>query len=123
MLVFYFVFLTVKVEYIIGTPISDLGVALGNSLKNGYYKPKKCGIMGGFISKCLTNEDNKTYYMGHVILNLWQRCDGNRTLDDLVKLMSEDNTKTECTPTVIKEMLDLLETRKLITYHKLLVSD
>jgi len=85
-------------------------------LKNMYDKPKKCGIMEGFMNKRLTNEDNTTYYMGRAILNLWQKCDGNRTLDDLVKLMSEENTETEYTTPLIKEMLDLLETRKLITY-------
>ena len=72
--------------------------------------------MGGFVNKRLTNEDNQTCYMGRAILNLWQKCDGNRTLDDLVKLMSEENTKTEYTTPLIKEMLDILETRKLITY-------
>lgn len=74
------------------------------------------------MNKCLTNEDNKTYYMGRIILDLWQRCNGSRTLDDLAKLMSEENTETEYTPALIKEMLDLLESRKLITYTDFLKS-
>lgn len=85
-------------------------------MKNIHHNPKKCGSMDGFMDKCLTNEDDKRYRMGSIILNLWQKCDGKRTLDDLAKLMSEENTETEYTNALIKEMLDLLEARKLITY-------
>ncbi len=83
-------------------------------MKNGCYKPRKCGVMEGFMDKCLISGDNKKYYMGRIILGLWQKCDGNRTVDDLAKLMSENNNETEYTPTVIAEMIDLLETKKLI---------
>jgi hypothetical protein len=89
-------------------------------LKKTYCKPKKCGNMDGFISKWVTNEDNTTYHMGPIIIGLWQKCDGNRTLDDLTKLMSEENTENTYTPTIIKGMLDLLEARKLITYTSLI---
>lgn len=74
------------------------------------------------MKECLTNEDDTKYYMGRIILRLWRKCDGNRTLDDLMKLMSEENAETQCTPALIKEMLDLLETRKLITYRNFLGS-
>lgn len=85
-------------------------------MKNTHDKPKKCGIMEGFMNKCLTNEDNTLYHIGPIILNLWQKCDGRRTLRDLTKLMSEENTETEYTAASIEGMLDLLEARKLITY-------
>ncbi len=74
------------------------------------------------MDKCLTNENDIRYRMGSIILNLWRRCDGKRTLDDLAKLMSEENTETEYTTALIKEMLDLLEARKLITYTNSLTS-
>ncbi len=93
-------------------------------MKNISDKPKKCGITG-FINKNLTNEDNTSYYLGPIILELWRNCDGNRTVDDLVKLISkesEENTEIPYTATLINEMLNLLEARKLITYTTFLGS-
>jgi hypothetical protein len=72
--------------------------------------------MDGFMDKCLTNEDDIIYRMGATILDLWRKCDGRRTPNDLAKLMSNENTNTEYGSAMIIEMLDLLETRKLITY-------
>ncbi len=86
-------------------------------MKNNNEKPKKCGT-AGFMNKNLTNEDNTSYQMGPIILELWRKCNGNRTVDELVKQMSEENKEIEHTPSLINEMLDLLHSRKLITYKE-----
>jgi len=68
------------------------------------------------MQNSLTNEDNITYRMGSGILSLWRRCDGKRNLEDLTKLMSEEHTGSGHTQASIQEMLDLLETKRLIIY-------
>jgi hypothetical protein len=80
------------------------------------HTPKKCGTINGFMRNSLTNRDNVTYNMGSSLLNLWRICDGKRTLSDLTKMMSEEHTEAGYAPASIKEMLDLLETKKLINY-------
>jgi len=87
-----------------------------DSLKTNQYTPKKCGTLDGFMRNSLTNNDNITYHIGSGILNLWRRCDGNRNLVDLTKLMSEEHTEGGYALATIQEMLDLLETKKLINY-------
>jgi len=52
---------------------------------------------------------------------LWKKCDGNKTIEELARLMSEENpekTEGEHTSAVIKEILDILEEKKLISYLK-----
>jgi hypothetical protein len=68
------------------------------------------------MQNSLTNKDNITYHIGSGILSLWRRCDGKRTLKDLTKLMSEEYTESGHTQASIQEMLDLLETKSLISY-------
>ncbi len=89
-------------------------------MKDQSPKPKKRGT-AAFIGNYLTNEDDTSYYMGSSVLMLWRNCDGNRTVEELAKLMSEEHTdapEKEHTPALIKEMLDILERKKLISYMK-----
>ena len=72
--------------------------------------------MNGFLLNTLTNRDNVTYRIGTSIMELWRICDGKRTLSDLTKRMSEDHTPAGYAPASIQEMLDLLETKRLIIY-------
>ena len=87
-------------------------------MKDQSPKPKKRGT-AAFIGNYLTNEDDTSYYMGPSVLMLWKKCDGNKTIEELARLMGEENpekTKGEHTSTVIKEILDILEEKKLISY-------
>ncbi|OYT53145.1 MAG: hypothetical protein B6U72_06775 [Candidatus Altiarchaeales archaeon ex4484_2] len=89
-------------------------------MKDQSPKPKKCGT-AAFMGNYLTNEDDTSYHMGPSILMLWRKCDGNKTIEELAKLMSEESTDTpekEHTSPVIKEILDILEEKKLISYMK-----
>ncbi|MEA1924518.1 MAG: PqqD family peptide modification chaperone [Candidatus Altiarchaeota archaeon] len=89
-------------------------------MENQSPKPKKRGT-AAFTGNYLTNEDDKNYHMGRSILMLWKKCDGNKTIDELAELMSEeqiDLPENEHTSTVIKEILDILEEKKLISYMK-----
>jgi hypothetical protein len=85
-------------------------------LKNSRLSPKKCGVLEGFMRNSLTNKEQKTYHVGPMLLNLWRNCDGKRDVACITKLMIEEHVEEGYTPATVQEMLDLLETRKLINY-------
>jgi undecaprenyl pyrophosphate synthase len=85
-------------------------------LKNSRLSPKKRGVLEGFLRNSLTNKEQKTYHVGPMLLSLWKNCDGKRDVEDITRLMIEEHVEEGYTPATIHEMLDLLETRKLIDY-------
>jgi hypothetical protein len=51
-----------------------------------------------------------------MLINLWKSCDGKRDVECITKQMIEEHAEEGYTSATVQEMLDLLETRKLINY-------